>query len=59
VENLLSERNEALNIMVYQDMEIENHFVYGLVIGKIRMIDALIDMPQFVQQKLKEEQKGE
>ena len=59
VEYLLSERNEAVNNMVYQDMKIENHFAYGLEVGKIRMIDAFIDMPKFVQQKLKEEQKGE
>jgi hypothetical protein len=56
VEYLLSERNNALNEIIYQKVSAENHFSYGLEMGKIRMIDAFIDFPNTIKAKLKEEQ---
>jgi hypothetical protein len=56
VEYLLSERNNAINEVVYtradniEKLKIERH------IGKIQMIDAFLNLPQMVQLKLKEEQ---
>jgi hypothetical protein len=55
VEYLLSERNEAINNVVYQAASVEKHFSYGLEMGKIRMIDAFLALPDTVKLTLKEE----
>lgn len=56
VEYLLSERNAALNEIVYFSMERANNPKYGVLIGKVQMIDAFLNLPEIVQLKLKEEQ---
>ena len=58
VEYLLSERNAALNEVVYQSAlpsaptDIKN----ARTIGKVQMIDAFLNLPEMVKLKLKDEQ---
>ena len=55
VEYLLSERMNAVNDLVYSGDDAIINPKQGLVLGKIQMIDAVINLPEMVKLKLKEE----